>query len=312
MAQPDKKKIYGVIVLLIAGLLLTSSLAMFYYFEYSQVSQSNNNLTTELASAAQKYNQTATNYDTLVSKYDSISSNYNGSITSFDQMASVYNQSVFQFNQLSSSFESLSQKYYTTFSLLSSTVAQLNTSDTSYASASNLLPQLWNQYVQLISNYRAEVAAYDKLFLSFNSTLSSFQSKNNSNLTLGYATPVKPISISLLTSDILIDFGNGTMVWYNDTSIQPGWNLYIGTLVVTGGNINATYYTSFSPAEHFVWGIDGTLNTNSEAWSLWILNGTSWQSSQVGADLLPMYNGSVYAWAFCGYNPSTGAPTCTP
>jgi hypothetical protein len=36
-----------------------------------------------------------------------------------------------------------------------------------------------------------------------------------------------------------------------------------------------------------------------------------WQTAQVGADNLPVYNGSVFAWTYCGETPSY-APTCKP
>ncbi len=103
------------------------------------------------------------------------------------------------------------------------------------------------------------------------------------------------------SSHILIDFGNGTRIWYNDTKFQPGWNLYVATQVITNGHINATYYPQY--AAHFVTAIYNVANTKSEYWLLWTHNATaSWQMAQVGADQLQVYNGSVYAWTYCGSN----------
>ena len=76
-------------------------------------------------------------------------------------------------------------------------------------------------------------------------------------------------------ADILIDYGNGTYTWYNDTSVQPGSNLYTTTVLVTNGYVNATCCEFGS---HFVTGIDGVQNSNSESWWLWTYNETaSWQ-----------------------------------
>ncbi len=117
---------------------------------------------------------------------------------------------------------------------------------------------------------------------------------------------------STITSNILIDFGNGTSHWYNNTLIQPGWNLYTATLVIADGNVNATCCEFNS---HFVTGIEGIQNKpgQNKGWLIWTYNFTSsWQTAEVGADQLMMFNGSVYAWTFCAYDPNTGAPFCKP
>lgn len=112
-------------------------------------------------------------------------------------------------------------------------------------------------------------------------------------------------------TNILINFENGTQKWYNDTTVQPGWNVYEATVLVTGGNMNATWYPQYG--EHFVSGIDGVQNSASSSWFLWTYNSTAlWQVAQVGADQLPTTNGSIYAWSYCGvtasYNPTCSEP----
>ncbi len=125
-----------------------------------------------------------------------------------------------------------------------------------------------------------------------------------------YVQQLKRLNVKYL-SNILIDYDNGTLHWYNNTQVQPGWNLYVATLAITNGNVNATLY---GPPlnEHFVTGINGVQNTQSKFWFLWTWNSTAlWQIANVGADLLPTYNESIYAWTFCG-STSAGNPTCTP
>jgi hypothetical protein len=285
---PPTKTLYGIISLLIALLVISSTLTAYYYTEYSQASANNSKIETELQSATTKYSA-------LAAEYNGVLSTYNGSISSFETLASVYNSS-------SASFLSVSKVFNTTFTLLVSAVSELNTSDGAYVTASSMLTELWNQYLSITAQYKQESS-------SFQTVLTSFESKNN--LTLH--ENITPISISLLTSDILIDFGNGTNDWFNDTSVQPRWNLYVATLVITSGNVNATYYPEY--AEHLVTGIDDVLNSNSEYgpfWFLWTYNSTtSWQVAQVGPDLLPMYNGSIYAWTYCSAD-SNFNPTCKP
>ncbi|MGI0091782.1 MAG: hypothetical protein ACREBS_08735 [Nitrososphaerales archaeon] len=110
-------------------------------------------------------------------------------------------------------------------------------------------------------------------------------------------------------SDIVIDYGNGTHTWYNETAVLPGSNLYTLTVLVTEGNVNATCCEYGS---HFVTGISGIQNTNAKSWFLWTYNSTaSWQTAQSGPDEYSIFNESVFAWTFCGMTASYN-PSCTP
>lgn len=121
-----------------------------------------------------------------------------------------------------------------------------------------------------------------------------------------YVQQLRQLSVKY-SSHILIDFGNATRIWYNDTKIEPGWNLYVVTQIITNGHINATYYPQYS--SHFVTAIYNVANTKNEYWLLWTYNATaSWQMAQVGADQLQVYNGSVYAWTYASCNPTCPTP----
>ncbi len=278
--------LYGIISLLVALLVISSTLTVYYYTVYNQASANSSKVESELASATTKYSS-------LASEYDGLIFTYNGSVTSFENLASVYNST-------SASFLSVSNVFNQTFTLLVSAVSVLNTSDSAYINASQTLTQLWSQYLAITNQYK-------QLSSNFEAILSSFENKNNVNL----HENIQPVPLTLLTSNILLDFGNGTNVWFNDTAVQPQWNLYIATLVITHGNMNASYYPQYG--EHLVTGIDGVQDTSNDYWLIWSYNSTaSWQSPLVGADELPMYNGSIYAWTYCGpdesANPNCSAP----
>jgi len=175
-----------------------------------------------------------------------------------------------------------------------------------------------SQYNRLASTYNSSLSLVNKTLSLLVGTLAVVNtslpiyeqaSTELSQLWNQYLS-LKPATGSLYSADILVDFGNGTRSWYNGTQVQPGWNVYITTVVLTNGNLQAQWYPEYQ--EHLVSGIDGVSNTKSLYWWLWTYNGTaSWQLAQVGADELPVYNGSMFAWTFCGMN-SSYAPTCTP
>jgi hypothetical protein len=210
------KTLYAVAAVLATGLIISSSLGAYYFYEYGQQSQAENRYISDLSDAA---NQNSL----LTSKYNSA--------------LSISNQ---------------------TLALLAQTVGVVNTSLPIYKQASSQLSGLWSGYLKL-----------------------------------------KPQSAHLYSANVLFNFGNGTRLWYNNSQIQPGWNLYTETVVLTGGNMQATWYPSFG--EHLVNSIGGVPSTKTSYWIVWTYNSTAlWQKAPVGADDIPVYNGSVLAWTFCG------------
>lgn len=177
-----------------------------------------------------------------------------------------------KYDTLAANYDAVLSDFNQTLSLLSSTVAVVNNSLPAYTNASTELPLLWSSYLKL-----------------------------------------KPASAAVYTADILLDFGNGTSRWYNGTAVQPGWDAYVATVVLTGGRVDAALFQFPGyPPEHQVFGIDGASSASDTSWFVWTYNSTGWSVSQVGADLIPIYNGTVVAWTLCGYNPTTYAPTCSP
>lgn len=121
---------------------------------------------------------------------------------------------------------------------------------------------------------------------------------------------LKPAAVSIYTADILMEYGNGTSVWHNATQVQPGWNMYTETVVLTRGDIKSQWYPQFG--EHLITAIQGVPETETSSWFLWTYNSTSsWQPAPVGADDVPVYDGSTFAWTFCPQTPSF-TPECTP
>ncbi len=196
---------------------------------------------------------------------------YGQATQSKDQYVSELTAATSQYDRLVSNYDASLSLYNQTFSLLVGTIAAVNTSLPIYQQASAELSQLWSRYLSL-----------------------------------------KPLSSSLYATDILVDFGNGTLHWYNNTEVQPGWNMYTATVVLSHGDLQAQLYYFPSGSEHYVSGIDGLSNSKTMFWFLWTYKETaSWQTAQVGADDLPVYNGSVFAWTYCGETASY-APTCSP
>lgn len=161
--------------------------------------------------------------------------------------------------------------YNQTLSLLADAVANLNTSTPAYGAAAADLGSLWSSYQTLANGGGHRALVYNVR--------------------------------------MLVDYGNGTRRWYNDSTAQPGWNGYVVSLVLLDGKVDAIWYPQYG--EHLVTGINGVNQTSSESWFVWEFANGGWAPSATGSDQLQIVNGTVFAWTLCGYDASFN-PTCTP
>ncbi len=132
---------------------------------------------------------------------------------------------------------------------------------------------------------------------------------------LGHASLVTSTSQTTTTVNLLLNYGNGTLVWYNQTVVPSNWNFFNVTNLVTSGNIGSVFFASFG--SHFIYSINkvGCPASNifcDLAWGLWTLDGICWDEAQVGVDQLFVSQVKTVAWfltpvASLGLFPPTGA-----
>ena len=183
-------------------------------------------------------------------------------------------------------------------------IAELNSANSNYT-------KLASNFNSLISSYNESIFLLSRAIAVINTSLPIYKqsSLELSDLWQTYKS-LSPVSATLLRNSVLFDFGNGTNRWFNDTAIDPGWNLYIETVVLNNGHVDAQWYPQYG--EHLVNGIGGISNTATKYWFLWSYNKTAgWQPSQVGADGILVSSGSVYGWTFCTAD-SNFNPVCRP
>ncbi|MGH9920647.1 MAG: hypothetical protein ACRD6W_17480, partial [Nitrososphaerales archaeon] len=114
-------------------------------------------------------------------------------------------------------------------------VSELKTATTEYdglASEYNSSLSLYNETFALLTGAIAVVNTSLPIYQQASSQLSQLWNRYLS---------LKPASSSLYAADILIDFGNGTKLWYNDTQVQPGWNTYVETVLLSHGDLQAQW-----------------------------------------------------------------------
>ena len=103
----------------------------------------------------------------------------------------------------------------------------------------------------------------------------------------------------------LINFGNGTLTWFNNSNVPVGWNFYNLTVYLSHGTLESRYYPDLQ--EHFITGIDGVRASGSFYWGLWQFCSAdqAWLYSSVGADGIQLSDEQVVSWY---YESNTGPP----
>jgi hypothetical protein len=140
-------------------------------------------------------------------------------------------------------------------------------------------------------------------------------------LTLAVISPVAarpqtsaPSNTGSVSVNVLFNYGNGTSIWINNTSVPSNANFYNVTTLVTGGNIGAVFFSSFG--SHFVYSINGVGCPASnifcdQAWGFWTLDGICWDLPFVGVDQVTVSQARTVAWFLnnatsFGQSPPTG------
>jgi hypothetical protein len=137
--------------------------------------------------------------------------------------------------------------------------------------------------------------------------------------TIGRVNAATQYGVSNVSMNLLINYGNGTLVWYNQTAVPSSWNFFNVTELVTKGNLGAVFFASFG--SHFVYSINGVGCPASnifcdQAWGFWTLDGICWDLPFVGVDQIPVSQSTTVAWyltpaANFGGTPPTGSNCLT-
>ena len=96
--------------------------------------------------------------------------------------------------------------------------------------------------------------------------------------------------------------------WFRDVEVPQGYDAYQLTELVTGGDLEATWYPSFR--SHLVESIRGVKNEGSRFWLvyLWDESNEEWTLLPVGADWFSLKDGHTLAWSYADTGQSPAHP----
>ena len=94
--------------------------------------------------------------------------------------------------------------------------------------------------------------------------------------------------------DIMIDYNNGTVVWYNDTRIQIGASLLNATDIAFDIDVQSSNFGSF------VTSVNGVNQDANHFW-IWSIYEDEWSMGPVGADQFNLHDGDIVGWTYTSF-----------
>jgi len=250
---------------------LASALAGFYYLQ-------NKNSAEQLKSAQSSLNEVASNNDEAINKYDLLLSEY----------GSLYGN----YTYFSGS------NYVSLMPTLGGLITDFGENYT------NLLAQedINRTYVQLSSDYEALLSGGNVTETQFGGLLNEYY-----DLFSLSALREQELSISeatTLPANIEVNYGNGTVEWFNETDVPAGYTLFGLTQNLT--LTTYSYYALDEPGHVLIDSINNVTSYTDPSyawgyswiWYYWNNNGKNWVSGPVGCDAWLLENGGIYRWNY--------------
>jgi hypothetical protein len=169
-----------------------------------------------------------------------------------------------------------------------------------YTHVLNTFPKLNETYTYL-SNQAQSFSAKDMVTRTeFESILSEFH-KLLSDLAAKELED-SLTKVSLINVNLCINYGNGTIVWYN-ISVSLGMTLFDLTKNLT--NVEYWYYPLMEPGHVLVNSINGVAPEGEMYWFwyYWDETKSEWVFGQVGCDAWVLKNNGTYRWIYKTWGP---------
>jgi len=247
---------------------VTSSLAGYYYLQYVKCSgqvEENQHLMKEMATS---YGDCATKYNALVAEYSALYGSYlwfNGDDCSSFMAA---------FGRL------------------------MNNLRGNYSRLLNSQGDLKESFTHLENKYQTTSAKGNVTREEFGELLSIYYGLFN-ELAMREVSGVISGAVALKVG-VCIDYGNGTTVWYNETSVPPGSSLFDLTQKIV--SIEYHYYPTAGPGHILLKSINGKAENQAENtywfWYYWDEQSKKWVQGPVGCDAWMLKDSGTYKWSY--------------
>lgn len=263
----EKRTIVLIALMTIVWASITSGFATYYYLEQARYRE-------KFSEEKQLLIELTENYDASRTKQDLLSKDYNDLLREYYQF-------------FGDDLTLFVEKYD----------ALLSNLGNNYTFPLNMFPKLNETYNNLVNRIHntQEITReeFDSLLNDFYRLLTELATKELENFL---------DKISVMQVDFCVDYGNGTIDWYN-VSIPHGMTLFDLTQNVT--KVEYVYYSWMEPGHTLVNSINNVAPSGGKYWFwyYWDETDNKWVSGQVGCDAWVLKNNGAYKWEYTMWSP---------
>lgn len=292
MAFLKNKWTLATLVVLCWAIIATSG-ATWYYAQMSTYSDQLGDKETILNDMLQSHNDMVEGYNVIATDY----SDLYGTCQFFPPWP--YNLTEIEFGDLMGNYSNFLTDYDKLLNKLNSTYGGLLNQHSELNCTYNELMKCRNELMDRLESYVPENRAelINDLTGDFNELLIRYGKLHSESVIKAYSGIMGTLELKV---DLCIDYDNGTVIWFNATSMPVGSTLF--DLLQKEAAVNYDYWAMMEPGHILVTSING-LEPNYATfefwfWYYWDAESGKWVHGLVGCDAWKLKNDGIYKWAY--------------
>ncbi len=264
-----------------------------YYTQMVTYSDQLSDRETMLNDMMQSHNEMVEGYNVLATGYSDLYGRYQF----FPPWP--YNLTTIEFNNLKGNYSEFLVDYSELLNELKGTYSDLLSQYSELNGTYNELVKRCDELKDRLESYtpgnRTELI--NDLTIDFNELLINYGKLHSETVIKAYSGVMGTLELKV---DLCLDYGNGTVIWFNATSMPVGSTLF--DLTQKQAVVDYQYWAMFEPGHILVTSING-LEPNyatfqSWFWYYWDAETGEWVHGLVGCDAWKLKTDGIYKWAY--------------
>lgn len=292
MAFLKNKWALATLVVLCWAVVATSG-AAWYYTRMMTYSDQLSDRETVLNEMMQSHNEMVDEYNVIATDYSDLYGRYQF----FPPLP--YNLTTIEFDNLKGNYSIFLTDYSKLLNELKDTYIDLLSQYSELNGTHNELVKCCNELKDRLGYYalgnRAELI--NDLTINFNDLLIKYGKLWSELVVKVYSGVMGTLELKV---DLCIDYGNGSVVWFNATSMPVGSSLF--DLIQKKAVVDYEYYAMMEPGHILVTSINGLAQnyTTYQYWFWYYLDAETgkWVHGLVGCDAWKLKTDGIYKWAY--------------
>ena len=288
MAFLKNKWALATLVVLCWAIVATSS-AAWYYTQMMTYSDQLSDRETILNEMMQSHNEMVEGYNVIATNYSDLYGRYqffpNLTTIKFDNLKANYSELLTDYSKLLNALKSAYGDLLSQYSELNGTCNELV----------KCCDELKDRLKSYTHENRAELI--DDLTINFSELLIKYGKLWSELVVKVYSGVISTLELKV---DLCIDYGNGTVVWSNATSMPMGTSLF--DLIQKEALVTYDYYANMEPGHILVTSINGLAQNYTTYqywfWYYWNAGTEKWVHGLVGCDAWKLKTDGIYKWAY--------------